>query len=141
MISTDTLTNISYPNYYQVTVTDSNNCAETSSLEFDSFNENIDCQLQLSNYLICADDTLIAQAPIFTGWNYDWYRDDVSLGINSPTLYITLPGSYKFEATSPDGCSASSNSYPMQSWTPINITIQIAAGVLQSDTTGNFNYQ
>ncbi|MBK8587041.1 MAG: T9SS type A sorting domain-containing protein [Bacteroidetes bacterium] len=141
VISTDTLTNISYPNYYQVTVTDSNNCAETSSLEFDSFNENIDCQLQLSNYLICADDTLIAQAPIFTGWNYDWYRDDVSLGINSPTLYITLPGSYKFEATSPDGCSASSNSYPMQSWTPINITIQIAAGVLQSDTTGNFNYQ
>ncbi len=141
VISTDTLAQINYPTDYRITVTDTNNCMEDSRISFDSFTGIINCELQLSNNSLCSSDTIIAEAPIFSGWNYEWYHDEIPMGVNNPILQITLPGYYRFEATSSEGCIATSYPYMIQSWIPINITIQNNGGVLQADTSGNFSYQ
>ena len=141
IISYDTLAQIAYPTDYQVYVTDSNNCSATSFISFDSFNANIDCQIQFTGNYLCSSDSIMAYAPVFTGWSYDWYRNNISLGVNSDSLQINLPGSYTFRASSPDGCTASSYDYSILSSSNFTVNIQLVNGTLRPDTTGGFSYQ
>ncbi|MBA3647764.1 MAG: T9SS type A sorting domain-containing protein [Chitinophagales bacterium] len=91
---------------YSVIITDANGCKATSP------------KTTLANYIvsvkitntgnlnICSTGSVILNAQVVTGYSFQWYIDKNPIaGATNSTYTATQPGTYKYLATTPDGCT------------------------------------
>ncbi len=139
-IGNDTLEFINSPGYYMLTVVDSNGCSGSSLVNFDIDDQNIYFNIQTSNSTICGTDSITLSAAIFPGWVYYWYLNSNMLQQHTPDIRINQAGEYHCSIISPTGCVGDSYKTINGGTFPI-VNINLSAGLLSADLSGNTSYQ
>lgn len=103
---------ISNPGNYQLVLTSSDGCIDTSSI-FSPINASIpQVSLTAPDSTYCSGSTLTLTANLETGATYEWFLNGNSIttpAIENNSINISTAGTYHVEVTNTDGCMGSSN--------------------------------
>ena len=99
--------------YYEVEVTDADGCTGNSVFNIGDFTTN-DLTISTGSFTAICPAAGIGFPVLFApeleeGFTYEWFFNEVSLGIDATQIQTTEYGIYSVEATNTDGCSAISN--------------------------------
>lgn len=141
-ISSDTLIEVTYPELYTITETDTNGCARSSSIEFDVTNSLITFDIAASTYhQYCLNDTITLYAAVLDGWTYSWEQDGMNMNLDTSVITITEEGLYTCTAISPQGCTAVGEYTVYSNSFPPSITLSQQGQVLSVPEINYVGYQ
>ncbi|MFK8104942.1 MAG: PKD domain-containing protein [Saprospiraceae bacterium] len=97
--------------YYQVEVTDVNGCKEDTTFYIETLPLPV---ISISTpastgYCTTVDPLTIYAVDTDAGYTYDWYKDNVAVGITTDFLSVNDFGNYRVIVTDENGCTNSSN--------------------------------
>ncbi|MDP2188611.1 MAG: gliding motility-associated C-terminal domain-containing protein [Sphingobacteriaceae bacterium] len=147
----DTSLQVSQAGSYQIIVSNSNGCSDTTAA-FQIWQQ-LTPQGQLSSNQspqICIGDSLTLS---FQGQNiqsFSWFRDGLALSHSDTLLTTTHPGNYRVFYTGIGGCMDSSNTLAITAFEAALVNVQIVNGglicngdstLLRASSTSPINYQ
>ena len=129
---------------YKVIVTNSAGCSKISSIT--TLNNYAAASVKITNtgsLNICSTGSVLLSAKVVSGYTYQWFKNNASIGGATGTSYTaTQSGTYNYQATTSNGCTAISTNKVVTSCRLENESNgSFLLSVYPNPTNGNFNIE